>query len=124
MVVAASDVAKQQESVMQLEKIKSELVEKLAILLQRSGRITEHLRDTPPSDWEELATFREDDEVTEALDDITRAEIEDIKYALRRIDAGDWQFCESCGDEIQAERLSALPTTRFCITCASARERQ
>lgn len=109
---------------MQVEQIKSELVDKLATLLQRSGRITEHLRDTPPSDWEELATFRENDEVTEALDDITRAEIEDIKHALRRIDSGDWEYCESCGDEIQPERLRALPTTRFCIKCASAREKR
>ncbi len=108
---------------MQVEQIKSELVNKLAALLQRSGRITEHLRDTPPSDWEELATFRENDEVAEALDDITRSEIEEIKHALRRMDTGEWQYCESCGEEIQHERLRALPTTRYCIRCASAREK-
>ena len=109
---------------MQEEQIKTELVGRLADLLQRSGRITEHLRDTPPSDWEELATFRENDEVAEALDDITRAEIEDIKHALKRMDAGDWIYCESCGEEIQSERLRALPTTRFCIRCASEREKR
>ncbi len=109
---------------MQMDRIKSELVDKLATLLQRSGRITEHLRDTPPSDWEELATFREDDEVAEALDDITRAEIEDIKHALRRMDSGDWEYCESCGDEINPERLRALPTTPLCIRCASEREKR
>ena len=108
---------------MQKEKIKADLVDKLATLLQRSGRITEHLRDTPPSDWEELATFRENDEVAEALDDITRAEIEEIKQALRRMDSGDWEYCESCGEPIKPERLQALPTTRFCIRCASERER-
>ncbi|KAA3619035.1 MAG: TraR/DksA family transcriptional regulator [Proteobacteria bacterium] len=112
-----------QEKTMQSEDIRSELVKKLATLLERSGAIHEHLRDTPPSDWEELATFREDDEVAEALDDITRAEIEDIKYALRRMDAGEWEYCESCGNEIRPERLKALPTTSFCIKCASEKER-
>lgn len=109
---------------MQSENIKAQLLEKLSTLLERSGAINEHLRDTPPSDWEELAIFRENDEVAEALDDITRAEIEDIKHALRRMDAGDWEYCESCGNEIQPARLEALPTTRYCIKCASARERQ
>ncbi|GJL82730.1 MAG: dimethylmenaquinone methyltransferase [marine bacterium B5-7] len=103
-------------------KIRVDLVEKLASLLQRSGRISEHLRETPPSDWEELATFRENDEVVEALDDITRSEIADIKQALRRIDAGEWNTCEECGDEINIRRLEALPTTRWCINCASAKE--
>jgi len=112
------------ESEMQMQEIKAELIDKLTVLLQRSGRITEHLRDTPPSDWEELATFREHDEVAEALDDITRAEIEDIKHALRRMDEGEWPYCEMCGEEINPERLKALPTTRYCIRCASAREKR
>ncbi len=109
---------------MELDKIRSDLIDKLATLLQRSGEITEHLRDTPPADWEELATFRENDEVAEALDDITRSEIEDIKMALRRMDFGDWTICTECGDEIRPARLEALPTTHFCIGCASARERR
>lgn len=109
---------------MQLDEVRSELMRELMTLMERSGRITEHLRDTPPSDWEELATFRENDEVAEALDGITRTEIADIKHALRRMDAGEWQFCESCGEEIQPERLRALPTTRYCIRCANAREKQ
>ncbi len=108
---------------MQQDKIRAELVDRLGALLQRAGRISEHLRDTPPSDWEELATFRENDEVTEALDDITRAEIEDIKLALRRMESGDWASCDGCGNAIASERLAALPTTRYCIRCASARER-
>lgn len=109
---------------MQLDEIRSELLKKLTTLLERSGNITEQLRDTPPSDWEELAIFRENDEVAEALDDITRSEIEDIKHALRRMDAGEWQYCETCGDEIHPDRLRALPTTRYCIRCASAREKR
>ena len=109
---------------MQLEEVRSELMTKLVTLLERSGRITEHLRDTPPSDWEELAVFREDDEVSEALDEITRAEIADIKHAFRRMDAGQWEYCESCGQEINAERLRVLPTTRYCIRCASEREKR
>lgn len=107
---------------MQRQEVKTALIDRLATLLQRSGRITEHLRDTPPTDWEELATFREHDEVTEALDDITRAEIEDIKHALRRMEEGEWEYCESCGEKIREERLEALPTTRYCIRCASAQE--
>ncbi len=108
---------------MDTSKIEAKLVERLKELLGRSGRLTDHLRDTPPSDWEELATFREGDEVAEALDDLTRREIEEIKQALRRLAAGEWQYCDSCGEEIAAARLEALPTTRLCIRCAAARAR-
>ncbi len=104
-------------------KIEAELVIRLKELLGRSGRLTDHLRDTPPSDWEELATFREGDEVAEALDDLTRHEIEEIKYALRRMRDGEWEYCDSCGEQIAEARLAALPTTHLCIRCAAQRER-
>ena len=52
-----------------------------------------------------------------------RREIEDIKYALRRMRGGEWEYCEGCGEQIAEARLEALPTTRLCIACASERER-
>jgi RNA polymerase-binding transcription factor DksA len=44
-----------------------------------------------------------------------------IDEALRRVDDDSYGRCERCGQPIDPERLAALPATRTCITCASAR---
>ena len=107
---------------MSKESIKEKLIDELSEHLSRSGRITDHLRNTPPSDWEELATFRENDEVVEALDEMTRIRINEIKQALRRMDTDDWGSCETCGEDIGAQRLEAVPTATQCINCAEKAE--
>ena len=41
------------------------------------------------------------------------------EQALRRIDEGVYGRCASCGTEIGAARLQALPDASLCIDCAS-----
>jgi len=43
----------------------------------------------------------------------------EISEALQRIEAGSFGICEHCNKKIAAERLAALPYTRFCVTCAA-----
>jgi DnaK suppressor protein len=54
--------------------------------------------------------------LTQARDHLTA-----IDAALGRLDAGDYGYCERCGQPIPAERLAARPTATQCVTCASAR---
>lgn len=42
-----------------------------------------------------------------------------IDAALKRIDADDWGWCLTCGDEIAAARLAHDPSVTLCISCAS-----
>jgi DnaK suppressor protein len=53
-----------------------------------------------------------------ALLDQSRAHLDDVDDALRRLNDGGYGRCVTCGDDIGAERLEALPSTRTCITCA------
>lgn len=39
--------------------------------------------------------------------------------ALRRIDEGEFGYCEACGDAIAPKRLALDPGARLCISCAS-----
>ena len=50
-----------------------------------------------------------------------RHHVAEVDAAFTRVDAGTYGVCEGCGHEIGAERLDALPATRVCIRCASAR---
>ncbi len=108
---------------MDQDSVRKALLKELESLMGRSDRIDAHWRDeAPPSDWAELATHRENDEVVESLDERTREQIVLIKQALKRMDDDEWQYCIECGEKIPAARLQALPTTIFCVTCAEARE--
>ena len=52
-----------------------------------------------------------------ALDEQERREMEEIQAALARIDAGTYGICDTCGEAISAERLTAMPMARRCISC-------
>ncbi|MEM9708727.1 MAG: TraR/DksA C4-type zinc finger protein [Pseudomonadota bacterium] len=41
-----------------------------------------------------------------------------IQAARARLEAGEFGFCEECGDDIGANRLETDPTTPLCISCA------
>jgi DnaK suppressor protein len=40
-----------------------------------------------------------------------------VETALQRIREGEFGECVSCGNEINAKRLEAVPWTRYCIEC-------
>jgi DnaK suppressor protein len=46
--------------------------------------------------------------------------LHDVDDALAKFDAGTYGTCETCGTEIGASRLEAVPSARFCMSCASA----
>ena len=58
----------------------------------------------------------------ESLDEREKQEIEDIDWALRKLETGSYGLCESCGREISDKRLDALPWTRSCKSCADSGE--
>lgn len=44
-----------------------------------------------------------------------------VESALRRIEAGGFGTCATCGKPIAPERLEALPWAQDCITCHAAK---
>jgi len=53
-----------------------------------------------------------------ALRDRSRMELHRVEVALRKLDAGTYGICESCGNPIVPERLEAIPWVGLCIDCA------
>lgn len=45
----------------------------------------------------------------------------DVEAALVKLDNGTYGLCETCGEAIAEPRLEAMPSTRYCINCASKR---
>lgn len=46
-----------------------------------------------------------------------------VENSLSRIREGSFGECESCGHEINAKRLEAVPWTRYCIECQEKKEK-
>lgn len=112
---------------MDLERVKHDLEARKRDLLDRHGRISRHTRhrEAPLSqDFAEQAVELENQELLEALDQEVAEEIRRIQRALVRIEAGDYESCASCGNEIGEARLKALPTTNRCVECAAEAERR
>lgn len=49
-----------------------------------------------------------------------KAELQRIEASLRRIDAGDYGYCVTCGEPIPLRRLESDPTLPSCVDCASS----
>ena len=50
-----------------------------------------------------------------------RQQLAEIDAALRRVAAGSYGRCDTCGQPIGTDRLAARPATTTCIGCASRR---
>ena len=50
-------------------------------------------------------------------------ELEAVNRALERIIEGTYGQCLQCGHDISFARLEAMPTTAFCVSCQSVKER-
>ena len=48
--------------------------------------------------------------------------LRNIDGALRRLEDGEFGYCQECGEEINPKRLAFDPTVLLCIDCANASE--
>jgi len=100
------------------DDIAEALRQRLKDLTGRIEELDEHLRAPADPDFEEQATKAEGDEMMEALEESSRAEVRQILSALDRIEKGEYGTCETCAEPIAKARLKALPYATQCIECA------
>lgn len=110
----------------QLAEFRTLLQAQMADLLQDadktvSGMTEEHINFPDPTD---RASLESDRNFELRIRDRERRLINKIREALTRIDDGSFGQCESCEEEIGAERLRARPVTTLCIDCKTEQERQ
>ena len=51
-------------------------------------------------------------------------QLRQIEQALKRMDSGDFGYCQSCGEPIRFERLRAQPFASLCLDCQARAERR
>ena len=67
-------------------------------------------------------TFERDHEMSMAKN--ARANLELVESAVKRIDAGTYGVCESCGNPVGKMRLQAFPRATLCMECKQRQERR
>jgi DnaK suppressor protein len=105
------------------DAVRDRLLKRRDELRQRASDATADLRheaDPLSADFAEQVTQRENDDVLGAISQSARVELQQVEAALRRLQSGRYGICAACGEDIEPERLAAVPYTDRCRTCADA----
>jgi len=101
-----------------IDLIRERLLAAKAALQTRVDRIHDHARNPLNADSAEQAAELGNVQVVSALEAEAIQELTDIDKALRRLEAGAYGVCVSCGEDISKERLEARPASAECLDCA------
>jgi RNA polymerase-binding transcription factor DksA len=103
------------------QAVRSQLLRRRDELRSRANRANADLRhesDPLSADFAEQVTQRENDDVLGAISHSAREELHQLDAALRRLEEGRYTTCSMCGEDIEEERLAAVPYTDRCRACA------
>ena len=102
-------------------QIRTRLLARRAELMGRSEAVAadlRHERDPLVPDFADQAIQRENEEVLHGIDESTRHLLQQVDVALARLERGEYSCCSRCGQDIETERLQAIPEADQCACCA------
>ena len=93
-------------------------------LMEEVDRTVHHMQDEAANfpDPNDRATQESEFTMELRARDRERKLIRKIDESLTDLEAGDYGFCEQCGEEIGIRRLEARPTATLCIECKTLDE--
>ena len=94
----------------------------LAVVQTTQAQMAEKTGDLP--DLSDRASEGFEDELAVGLMAIEAAQLEDIDFAISRIDDGSYGLCADCGRPVPRKRLEVLPFARRCLACEGESERR
>lgn len=80
------------------------------------------LHHTIEGDEGDMASALEDQHNSMRQREVIMQQVREMDDALQRIEAGDYGVCEETGEEIEPQRLRAIPWTRLSLEGAEQRE--
>jgi len=109
-----------------------EVAEFKELLSQKRKSLLEQAKDTLESQDPEVRVPDDVDQASVEYDKSFEYRLRDrekyllrkIEKALQRIEDGEYDLCESCGNPIGKKRLLARPETTYCIICKEEQERE
>ncbi|MEM8959809.1 MAG: RNA polymerase-binding protein DksA [Pseudomonadota bacterium] len=110
----------------QLEWFRRELTKQKNALLEESKHTIEGLQDGTRNipDVADRASEETDRALELRIRDRQRKLVAKIDSALRRIDEGEYGYCQDTGEPISLKRLAARPTTTLSLEAQERHERR
>ncbi len=96
------------------------LKERQQILEERLASVRRDQAKPHTADLEDQAQEQENDAVVDQIGIATRDELNSVRNALLRYERGDYGLCQKCGQQIEPERLQAIPEAELCLNCATS----
>ena len=107
----------------QLEFFRNRLTEMEAELRHNAGQTTENLREsTVVPDPADRATIEEEHALELRTRDRERKLLKKVQADIKRIDEGEYGYCEETGEPIGVRRLLARPTATLSLEAQERRE--
>ncbi len=99
-----------------LEAMRTDLTSSAEVLARENAGDSGELStvDQHPAD---SATNLADADREEAALEVVRTQLEQVRAALGRIEAGTYGKCVTCGQALPDERLDARPEAARCVAC-------
>ena len=102
---------------------RNRLTEMEAELRHNAGQTTENLREsTVVPDPADRATIEEEHALELRTRDRERKLLKKVQAAIKRIDEGEYGYCEETGEPIGVRRLLARPTATLSLEAQERRE--
>lgn len=110
----------------ELLRLRDKLFSERTVILNRLRGVDDSVRSLsePEIEVEEVVQKRVISDFYGQLGAEATSRVGLIDLALRKMSAGEYGICESCGDDISVKRLEAVPWARLCIGCAREHERR
>ena len=95
-------------------------------LMEEVDKTVTHMKDDATNfpDPNDRASQEEEFALELRTRDRERKLIKKIDESIKMIEAHDYGFCETCGEDIGIRRLEARPTATQCIDCKELEERK
>lgn len=109
-----------------LDYYKKKLLARREELLKTIARTEEEGRqadDDPTVDLADKAANSYTKEFLFGMTNTDRALLNQIDFALKRIQEEEYGTCMNCEEEMQQKRLEAVPWARHCINCQEKAEK-
>ena len=89
--------------------------------LERALEGPKHHAETLPDEGDQASREAETEMELQEINR-QRNQLREIESALRRLDEGEYGYCEACGLDIGLKRLNVRPVATLCIDCKSLEE--
>lgn len=101
-----------------LKNRRQHLLEEVNLRLRKFNRT----HDSWVTDTVDIATNHVENNIIMSIAQSESREIIQIDNTLKKIMNGEYGVCECCGDNINKQRLIAIPFVSLCIKCKEAEE--